>query len=104
MTALLRWTALVLPPGAPPTAARLAALTGVPDLEAEAMALARRCYGSGTPAGWGGRALLMAARKARQVIRHRTAPASRRSSALPALNPTTGARPAPRVTLPGWAR
>lgn len=104
MAALLRWTVLVLPPGASLTVARLATLTDVPGLETEAAALAQRCYGSGTTAGWDGRALFAAARKARQATRCWTAPASRRNPALPMLNPRTEARPAPRVTLPGWAR
>lgn len=105
MAALLRWTALASPPGAPPTADRLAALTGVPALAAEAAALARRRYGTGShETGWDGRALVAAARKARRAARHWAIPASQRASALPAFNPVAANRPVPRVTLPGWAR
>ncbi|APT59883.1 hypothetical protein RGI145_21510 [Roseomonas gilardii] len=105
MAALLRWAALASPPGAPPIIARLAALAGVPALETEAAALASRRYGPGVPAaGWRGDALLRAARTARHALRRPAATGRHGTGRLPALNPGTEARPAPRVTLPGWAR
>lgn len=104
MAALLRWTALAVPTGVPPTVASLAALAGVPALETEATALAQRRYGAHpSRTGWNGAGLLAAARAARRAMRRRAGP-GQHPSPLPALNPASAPRRAPRVTLPGWAR
>ena len=110
--ALLRWNVLAIPAGERPTLRHLACLTTTPELETEGTRLAEHCFarplGRDQPPGetappWSGHGLLTAARRARRRLRTtpRGFPARR---GLPPLNPESTPTPAPRVTLPGWAR
>ncbi len=101
LRALYRWCDAVLPPGGERTIGALARLSGVPDLAEQAAALEQAVLG-GTASGWNGKALLVAARSAERALRH-AAPGTR-GGTLPPLNPMGGARVAPRLTQPRWAR
>lgn len=111
-TALLRWSVLAIPAGERPTLRHLACLATTPELEAEGTRLTEHCFArapgrdgppDATASPWSGHGLASAARVARRRL-HATPRGFPTRQALPPLNPGSAPPPAPRVTLPGWAR
>lgn len=103
LRALYRWCDALVPPGGDRTIEALAFRAGVPALASETAALEVQVFGAaeGMPR-WSGAALLDAAHKTERSLRRKTPHGQ--AGALPALNPFSGARAAPRVAQPRWAR
>ncbi|MXP63564.1 hypothetical protein E0493_09400 [Roseomonas sp. M0104] len=102
VTALYQWADARLPPGGERRVARLAAITGVPELAVAATALEAQLYGRAADTQWRGAELLTAARCVEWRLRDSSGGVAR-VAPLPPLNPVA-ATFTPRLTDPRWAR